>query len=82
MDIQQKAAWAERLRADDAWKWLIDEMREGAISDFTSSSAGETERREEAHTLLRAITKMEGLLDAVIAERDHQNKKDQHRAND
>lgn len=82
MKIEQKAAWAERLRADDAWKWVISEMRDEAISQFTSSGAKDTERREEAHTLLRAITKMEGLLDAVIAERDHLNKKGQHRAND
>lgn len=83
MNIDEKASRAKRLRDDEAFADFIQEVREDAIAAFANSRANETEAREEAHALLRAINQIEGKLDAAIGAKALADKrKGQHRGND
>ena len=61
-----RAEDAKRLRSDDTFKLLLQEVRENQKEVFATTAADEIERREEAHAILRAINEMITHLDAVI----------------
>lgn len=82
MNIQDKAAWAKRLRADEAFQMFMAEVRDDAIAEFTNSAAHETGRREEAHAILRALSKLDGTLDVAISAKAVADKKGHDRANE
>ena len=61
-----KAEDAKRLKNDTAFMWFIEDVRNEQIRLFTTSDAQDIEQREEAHAILRALTKIEVELDAAI----------------
>ena len=65
-DIRIKAEDAKRLKNDTAFKQFIEDVRNEQIRLFTTSAAQDIEQREEAHAILRALTKIEVELDAAI----------------
>lgn len=64
-DIRIKAEDAKRLKNDTAFTQFIEDVRNEQIRLFTTSSAQDIEQREEAHAILRALTKIEVELDAA-----------------
>ena len=66
-DIRIKAEDAKRLKNDTAFSDFIQDVRNEQIRLFTTSGAQDIEQREEAHAVLRALTKIEVELDAAIA---------------
>jgi hypothetical protein len=83
MNIEDKAAWAKRLRGDEAFQMFMAEVREDAIAAFTESAAGETAKREEAHAILRALSKLDGKLQSALNDKAVKDKKKgQDRASD
>ena len=67
MDVEERARAAKGLRDDEAFKFFIEEVREQAIQAFATSGKDQQAVREEAHSVLRAITKIVGTLDAAVA---------------
>lgn len=64
-DIRIKAEDAKRLKNDTAFSQFIEDVRNEQIRLFTTSGAQDIEQREEAHAILRALTKIEVELDAA-----------------
>jgi len=64
-DIRIKAEDAKRLKNDTAFTQFIEDVRNEQIRLFTTSGAQDIEQREEAHAILRALTKIEVQLDAA-----------------
>ena len=67
-DIRAKASEAKRLKRDEAFTQFLQDVRDAQIQTFTSSTADEIERREEAHAILRALNEIEQHLDAAIGD--------------
>ena len=65
-DIRIKAEDAKRLKDDTAFTQFVEDVRNEQIRLFTTSGAQDIEVREEAHAVLRALTKIEVELDAAI----------------
>jgi len=82
MNTNEKAAVAARLNADEGFKAVMSEIREDALSAFVNSAAGDTATREEAHALLRALSKVDGKLRAWTGGKVYADKKGQHRGSD
>lgn len=82
MNIEDKAAWAKRLRGDEAFQMFMAEVREDAMQAFANSAADETAKREEAHAILRALGKLDGALQTAINAKAVKDKKGQDRASD
>ena len=61
-----KSEDAKRLKNDTAFSDFIKDVRNEQIRLFTTSGAQDIEAREEAHAVLRALTKIEVELDAAI----------------
>lgn len=59
---------AARLLRDDAFKAILEEVRSQQVATFVNSVKKDTELREEAHSILRAVDKIEQALQAVITE--------------
>lgn len=66
MKTEDKARMAQSLRDDEAFQLFTQEFREDCIAAFANSTASQTEKREEAHAHLRALQKLEGILDAAM----------------
>lgn len=65
--IRINADEAKRLKNDTAFTQFTQDVRDVQISIFTNSAAHETEKREEAHAILRALDQIEMQLNAAIA---------------
>lgn len=81
-DVERRAARAKRLRADETFQQVIQELKNDALAAFVSSGAADTAAREEAHAMTRAISSIEGKLDGWIAAQTLANRKGQHRGSD
>ena len=66
IDTRIKSEDAKRLKSDTAFSEFIEDVRNEQIRLFTTSGAQDIEVREEAHAVLRALTKIEVELDAAI----------------
>lgn len=62
------AAEVQRLLADSTFIGIMDKIRQDQIDVFTNSLKDDTEQREEAHSILRALTKIEQALKSVQTE--------------
>lgn len=82
MNITEKATAAERLRRDEAFQLFMAEVREDAIAAFTDSAAHESAKREEAHAVLRGLSKLDGAIASAINSKAVEDKKGQDRGND
>jgi hypothetical protein len=65
--IRVKADDAKRLKSDTAFMQFFEEVRQAQMSIFANSTKEQSEVREEAHAILRALNAVEVYLDAVIA---------------
>ena len=61
-----KSEDAKRLKNATAFSDFIEDVRNEQIRLFRTSGAQDIEQREEAHAILRALTKIEVELDAAI----------------
>lgn len=80
MNDIEKAAGAKRIKDDEAFKDIIEAIKEAKTSVFLDPHSTK-EQRESAHVIICAIGEIEGeiesrLTDGAFAE------KDQHRVND
>lgn len=81
-EISERAARARRLRDDEAFQEFMEAVRQQQVARFLNLS-GQTEDREEAHAMLRALAAIEGTLDAAIGDETiEQKRKGQHRGYD
>jgi len=55
------------LKNDTAFQRFVNDVRERQKEVFVTSAADEIERREEAHSIIRALNLIEVNLDAAIA---------------
>lgn len=62
------ASDADRLLRDPAFAAIIDKVRSEQIMMFVNSSKHDTASREEAHAMLRCLSKIEAALKSVITE--------------
>ena len=65
--IELKAKKSKSLLEDDRFKETVQDLREMQFRIFADSSAEEVEKREDAHAILRALTEIERLLNANVA---------------
>jgi len=65
--VRVKADDAKRLKSDTAFTQFFEEVRQAQMSIFANSTKEQSEVREEAHAILRALNTVEVHLDAVIA---------------
>jgi len=66
VETRIKSEDAKRLKNDTAFSDFIEDVRNEQIRLFRTSGAQDIEQREEAHAILRALTKIEVELDAAI----------------
>jgi len=55
------------LKNDTAFQRFVNDVRERQKEVFVTSAAEDIERREEAHSIIRALNLIEVNLDAAIA---------------
>ncbi len=81
-EISERASRAKRLRDDEAFQEFMEDVRSRQVDVFLNIAAT-VEAREEAHAIVRALSQIEGTLDAAMsAETYEQKRKGQHRGND
>jgi len=68
LDIVHKAARARNLLADDTFKSVMEELKADQLSIFENSASADVNSREEAHSILSALKKIEFRLQAYITE--------------
>jgi alpha-glucuronidase len=68
LDIKQRAARARALLADDNFKTVMDELKQEQINVFLNSGSTDSEIREEAHSIVSALSKIEGRLQSAITD--------------
>ena len=66
VETRIKSEDAKRLKNDTAFSDFIEDVRNEQIRLFRTSGAQDIEQREDAHAILRALTKIEVELDAAI----------------
>ena len=66
VETRIKSEDAKRLKNDTAFSDFIEDVRNEQFRLFRTSGAQDIEQREEAHAILRALTKIEVELDAAI----------------
>lgn len=74
-----RALIADRLSRDDGLKTFLQDMRQDCLLQFQNSGPADTGTREEAHALLRAITKLESKLSAAAQVERLNQKRERHR---
>ena len=67
MSIRIQAEEAKRLKNDTAFQQFMQDVRDVQISIFSNTAAEETQQREEAHAIMRALNQIEMQLEAAIA---------------
>ena len=75
MDIKQKAANARTLLANDTFKDVLNNIKNDQIKIFLNSGVQETAVREEAHSIVNAINKIEHYLQSCINDEKMLDKK-------
>ena len=68
---------AKRLLNDETFCAIIEKVRNQQVSTFVNSAKSDTDLREEAHSILRAIDKIEQALQSVITDEAIKEKRKQ-----
>jgi phosphomevalonate kinase len=68
LDIKQRAACARALLADDNFRTVMDELKEEQVNIFLNSKSADSEMREEAHSIVSALSKIEARLQSAITD--------------
>lgn len=58
----------DRMRNDSTFTAILDSVRSDQIQIFVQSGASDTEKRENAHSIIRALDKIEQALQSVVTE--------------
>lgn len=66
MEYKKRAARAKALLRDENFLSALEDLRERQKIVFVSSAAHEVEKREEAHSIVRALNQIEYLLQGDI----------------
>ena len=66
---------AEYLLKDDTFTTVFDIIRQEQVKKFLASSKSDTEAREEAHAMTRALNEFEHILKRVITNEAMQDKR-------
>lgn len=66
LDYKQRAQRARRLLANEDFKAVLEDLRERQKDTFAMSGAGDVDKREDAHAILRAINEIGYLLRADV----------------
>jgi len=56
----------ERILRDSTYRAIMNKVREDQINAFVRSAATETANREEAHSILRALSKIEQAFKSIL----------------
>jgi len=77
----QAAMKVQRLHESDDFAWLMEDLRELQIASFVKSEVGDADSREEAHAMLRCLSKVETRMKALRDQgnRARRNKDEQER---
>ena len=67
-DIELRASKARALLADENFKTLMQELKQRQADIFFNSARSDTESREEAHTIMSALNKIEAYLQSAITD--------------
>jgi len=65
-DIKRRASRAKALMQSDAFVDVMQDLRDRQIAAFVNSAAEQTEAREDAHAMVRALNKIEEALQADV----------------
>lgn len=65
-DIEKAAKKAQALLSNTTFIETIKDLRNDQMLSFANSSANETEQREDAHAVLRALNLIEAKLQAKV----------------
>lgn len=71
-----EASDVRRLMQDSTFRAIIEKVKADQVSAFINSHSDESGVREEAHTILRALEKIEQAMNSVIAEESIQKKRE------
>ena len=82
MDIEYRAKRSNALLENEWFQETMKDLRETQMRTFANSSAQETEKREDAHAILRALTEIERSLQADVDALALIKRKGKHRGND
>ena len=82
MDIEQRAKRSRSLLENEWFVETIKDLRDTQIRTFADSSAQEVEKREDAHSMLRALMSIERHLQADVDALALIKRKGKHRGND
>lgn len=63
-----KATDVQRLQRDETFKAIIEKVRSDQVATFVQSNKNDTELREEAHSILRALDKIEQVMKSVLTD--------------
>lgn len=67
MNIKDRAAHVKRLKQDEAFNTLIQEIKEDAANVFLNPHSS-YEEREEAHHIVRALAKIEDRMAVILTD--------------
>ena len=81
-DIEKAAKKAQALLSNTTFIETIKDLRNDQMLSFANSSANETEQREDAHAILRALKSIEYSLQADVDAMTLIERKGKHRGND
>ena len=70
-----KRAQAEQLLKDDTFKTVFDIIRQEQIKKFLKSGKSNTEAREDAHAMTRALNEFENILNRAITSENVNDKR-------
>lgn len=79
--VTERAAAAKRLKNDDTFQSVFDEIEKAKVKVFLDPVSS-MEDREEAHVIIRALGEIKREIDARIANGAFEERKGQHRVND
>jgi len=74
------ASDVERLTRDDTFRAIIERVRSEQIATFVNSTKDDCHLREEAHSILRALDKIEQVLKSVITDEAIKRKREEGRS--
>lgn len=82
MDIEQRAKRSKSLLENEWFIKTMSDLREQQKSIFANSAASEVEKREDAHSMIRALNAIERELQVNIDNVTLLKQKGKHRVND
>ena len=68
MDKHLKAQWAKNLLNDDFFKEVIDNLKKDQISVIINTSAGESDKREDAYRHIKTVELIIRHLEGIASE--------------